>query len=202
MLKKIVLLLLAVIVVLAIVVAMQPNTFHVARSATMAAPPAAVFAQVNDFHNWQEWSPWAKIDPKAKATFEGPAAGKDAVFKWDGNDEVGKGSMTIVESKPNELVRIRLDFEKPMQDTANVEFTLKPSGEKTDVTWSMSGDNNFVGKAMCLVMNMDKMVGEKYAEGLASMKKIVEAPPKAAADTPDVTPQPAEAPDPLGAFNK
>jgi hypothetical protein len=163
-----------------IVVAMQPSTYHIERSAAMAAPPEVVFAQVNDFHNWQAWSPWSKLDPNAKEIFEGPAAGEGAVFRWSGNAEVGEGSMTITESVPHERIKIRLDFVKPMEDTAAVEFTFKPQGEQTEVTWSMDGQNGFIGRAFCLLMNMDMeaMVGDSYAEGLKNIESIVEAPPE------------------------
>lgn len=161
----------------AVVVAMQPNEFRVTRSATIDAPPAAVFAHVNDFHKWDAWSPWAELDPNAKNTFEGPQQGKDAVFRWSGNDDVGEGSMTILESQPPERVGIRLDFVKPMEDTANVTFTFEPQsdGTKTKVTWDMAGENNFVGKAFCLVMRMDKEMEKQFDEGLANMKRVVEA---------------------------
>lgn len=158
----------------AVVVALQPSTYHVERSAAMTASPADVFAQVNDFHKWEAWSPWAKLDPSAKYSYEGPEAGKGAIIRWAGNHEVGEGSMTIVESRPNELIRIQLDFVKPFEDTAMTEFTFKPQGDQTVVTWSMSGQNKFIGKAFCLFMNMDKMIGEKYEQGLANMKALVE----------------------------
>lgn len=154
----------------------QPDEFRVERSKTIAASPEAVFAHVNDFHKWEAWSPWAKLDPKAKNSFEGSDAGENAVFKWAGNDEVGVGAMTIKISKPSEYLRIQLDFEKPMKDTSTVEFLFKPQGEQTEVTWTMFGRHaNFISKAMCLVMNMDKMIGGKFEEGLASLKKTVEA---------------------------
>lgn len=177
---------LAVILVAFIgLVAMQPNTFHIERSATMKATPADVFAQVNDFHNWDAWSPWLKVDPNAKGTFEGPPEGKGAIFRWAGNDEVGEGSMTITESQPNDLIRIDLQFLKPMEGKATTNFTFRPDGDQTLVTWSMNGTNNFIGRAMCLIMNMDKMIGDKYEEGLASIKKIVEAGSQPEAATPE-----------------
>jgi len=159
-----------------VLVAMQPSTFHVERSATMAAAPEEVFAQVNDFHNWDRWSPWLKEDPNAKGTHEGPPSGEGAIFRWAGNENVGEGNMKIVESKPYERVRIDLNFLKPMEGTANTEFAIAPAGEQTKVTWSMDGKNSFVGKMFCLFMDMDEMIGGKYEEGLANMKKIVEAP--------------------------
>lgn len=201
MFKKILLVLLLAVAAFAGYVATLPNTFHVARSATMAAPAAAVFEQVNDFHKWEQWSPWAKTDPKAKVTFEGPTAGKGAAFKWDSDhSQVGTGSMKIIDSKPNEEIRIEFVFEKPKQDPADVLFTFKPNGDKTDVTWSMSGNHTFVSKGVCLFMNMDKMVGEKYEEGLANIKKIVEAPPKTGAAQPAASS--SEPPDPLDPFKK
>jgi uncharacterized protein YndB with AHSA1/START domain len=172
----------AVLVVVALgfvgIVAMQPNEHRVERKATMNAPPDKVFAQVNDFQKWDAWSPWAKLDPAAKNTFEGPAEGEGSVFKWSGNDQVGEGSMTLTESKPHERIKIRLDFVKPMEDTSNVEFTFKPQGEKTEVLWSMDFEVDFMGKAMCMFMDLDKMVGDKFDEGLASLKGVVEAEEK------------------------
>lgn len=172
MVKKILLGLLAVVVVFLIVVAMQPNEYRIERSATLAAPPAEVFEQVNDLHKWEAWSPWAKLDPNAKNSFEGPESGEGAIFKWAGNDEVGEGKMTIVESRPNELVKIQLDFIKPFESTGNSEFTFKPEGENTEVTWAMYGKHSFMEKGICMFMNMDKMLGGNFETGLANMKKI------------------------------
>jgi len=178
MLKKILIALAAIIVVFVAVVAMQPSEFRIVRTATMSAPAPAVFAQVNDFHNWEAWSPWAKLDPTAKNSFEGPSAGIGAIFRWAGNKEVGEGSMTITESRPSDLIKIKLEFLKPFAATNTAEFTFKPDGDQTAVTWGMAGKNNFISKAICLFMNMDKMVGGKFEEGLAAMKSIVEAVPK------------------------
>jgi len=178
MLKKILIALAAIVVVFVGVVAMQPSDFRIVRTATMSAPAPAVFAQVNDFHNWEAWSPWAKLDPAAKNSFEGPSAGTGAIFRWAGNKEVGEGSMTITESRPSDLIRIKLEFLKPFAATNSAEFTFKPDGDQTAVTWSMAGKNKFISKAICLFMNMDKMVGGKFEEGLAAMKSIVEAAPR------------------------
>ena len=182
MLKKILLGLLAVIAVFAAYVALLPSDFRITRSATIAAPPAAVFEHVNDFHKWEAWSPWAKLDPNAKATFEGPRSGEGAVFIWAGNDEIGEGRMTVTQSRPNDLIRIKLDFVKPMEGTSDVEFTFKPQGDQTNattnVTWAMSGRHTFVSKAICLFMNQDKMLGGYFETGLASLKTVVEGPRK------------------------
>jgi uncharacterized protein YndB with AHSA1/START domain len=178
MLKIILIALAAIIIVFVIIVVLQPSEFRVARSATISAPPATVFAQVNDFHKWEAWNPWGKIDPAMKQTYEGAKAGTGAVYAWAGNSEVGEGRMTITESRPTELIRIQMEFLKPFRATNTAEFTFKPAGNQTAVTWSMTGNNNFIAKAVHLFMNMDKMIGGQFEKGLASMKSVAEAAPK------------------------
>ena len=168
----------AVVVIFLIVVALQPSDFKVERSATMRAPAPAAFAQVNDFQNWPAWSPWEKIDPALKRQYEGPKAGTGAVYAWQGNGEVGEGRMTITDSKPGEQVRIRLEFFKPFAATNTAEFNFKPAGaDTTAVTWTMTGRNNFLAKAICMFVDMDKMVGGMFDQGLAQMKTVVERRP-------------------------
>jgi len=174
-LKRVLLGLVVIVAAVVVIVAVQPAEFRVVRSAAMSAPAPVVFAQANDFHNWQAWSPWAKRDPAMKQTFEGAPAGSGAVYTWSGNRDVGEGRMTITESRPSELVRIRLEFLKPFAATNTAEFTFKPQGDQTLVTWSMAGRNGFVGKAIGLLMNMDKLVGGDFEKGLAQMKSIVES---------------------------
>src|SRR5213082_3303587 len=117
MIKKILLGIVIVVAVLvaviAILAALQPTHYRIERSATINAPAAVVFAQVNDFHKWEAWSPWEKIDPALKRTFEDPSAGTGAIYRWVGDNKVGEGSMTITESRPSDLIRIKLEFLKP-----------------------------------------------------------------------------------------
>lgn len=101
----------------------------------------------------------------------------NSIFRWAGNKDVGEGSMTIVESPPSDLILIKLDFIKPFEGTNDVQFTFKPEGEQTAVTWSMAGNNNFVAKAIGLFMDCEKMVGEQFDKGLANMESIVEGSP-------------------------
>jgi hypothetical protein len=165
----------AVVVIFLVVVALQPSDFKIERSATLRAPAPAAFAQVNDLRNWRAWSPWEKIDPALKRNYEGPKAGAGAVYAWQGNKDVGEGRMTIVESKPGELVRIKLEFFKPFAATNITEFSFKPaSADGTAVTWTMTGRNNFLSKAICLFVDMDKMVGGMFEQGLTQMKTVVE----------------------------
>src|SRR6266576_6251810 len=110
MFKKILIGLAVILVAFLIIVALQPAEYRVVRSATVSAPPDVVFAQINDFHKWEAWSPWAKLDPAMKTTFEGAPAGAGAIYAWTGDKKVGEGRMTLTESQPNDLVRIKLDF--------------------------------------------------------------------------------------------
>jgi hypothetical protein len=174
MLKKIIIALVVIVAGFLVIVALQPSDYRVARTATMAAPAPAVFAHVNNFGRWEDWSPWAKLDPHARVTFDGPTEGVGAVFTWDGNAEVGAGRMTMLESRENEFIRIKTDFVKPMEGTSTAEFTFKPEGERTTVTWAMYGQNNFIAKAMCMFVSMDKIVGTEFEKGLATLKAIVE----------------------------
>jgi uncharacterized protein YndB with AHSA1/START domain len=178
MLKKILLALVVVVVAFAILVVLQPDEFRVTRSTTISAPPAAVFDHVNDLRKWQAFSPWAKMDPEADVSFEGAPSGTGAVFTWSGNKEVGEGRMTIIASRPHERILFRLDFYEPFEGTNKTEFTFKPEGKHTLVTWSMTGTNSFMFKAIALFMDCDKMIGGQFEEGLANLKANVESEPR------------------------
>ena len=176
------------------IVAVQPEEFHITRSAVMKATPDKVGERIDHFKAWADWSPWAKLDPNSKEEFEGPAQGPGAIMKWSGNDEVGEGKMTILETRPGEYIKIQLDFIRPMVASNLVEFQLEPQGEETKVTWSMSGKNNFVGKAFHLIVDCDKMIGGDFEKGLNSMKALVEAPPQTTDELKSET-QPEAKPD-------
>jgi hypothetical protein len=178
MIAKIFTVIAVIIVIFLVVAAFQPPNYRVERSVVISAPAALAFNQVNDLHKWQEMSPYAKMDPEAKNTYAGPAAGVGASMAWAGNSQVGVGKMTIIESRPNDVVKMRLDFEKPFQSTGFAEFTFNATGNQTTVTWSMTGKKIFITKAMGLIMSMDKMIGGQFEEGLASLKSIVETQAK------------------------
>lgn len=175
MVKKILIGLVAVIAIVLIVVATRPAEFRVERSATLPASPQALFEHVNDHRKFAVWNPFLKLDPNVKNTYSGPDSGIGAVCSWDGNKDVGAGSCTIVESKPGELVRCRMDWKRPMEGTATVDFTFKPDGDKTLVTWTMYGKNGFMGKLMSLFIDCDKMCGPQFEKGLASLGEVATA---------------------------
>ena len=154
--------------------ATRPDSFRIERSATFKAAPEKVFPLINDFHQWEAWSPWEKIDPGLKRTYEGAASGKGAVYTWNGNKDVGAGRMEIVESTPASKIVLKLDFTAPFAANNAVEFILERQGETTRITQAMYGPSPFISKLMGLFFSIDKMVGDKYEQGLASLKAIAE----------------------------
>lgn len=174
MLKKILLVVLLLIVAVLVLAATKPATFQVERSATIRAAPEKLFALIDDFRQWPQWSPWEKLDPEMQRTLSGPASGKGAIYAWKGNSDVGEGRMEIKDSVPPSKVTIQLDFIEPMEATSTTEFTLTPQGDSTTVRWTMSGENNFLGKLMCVFMSMDAMIGKDFEAGLATLKTVAE----------------------------
>ena len=174
MFKTIAIIIVVLIAAVLIFAATKPDTFRVQRSASIKAPPEKIFALINDLHRWDAWSPWEKKDPAMKRTHSGAANGKGAVYEWDGNKDVGKGRMEITESSPPSKVAIKLDFIKPFEGHNIAEFTLKPEGDSTNVTWVMDGPAPFISKVMQVFFSMDKMIGKEFETGLANLKTIAE----------------------------
>jgi hypothetical protein len=195
MLKKILLGVAVALVLLCGFVASRPADFTVERATTIQAPPDLAFALVNDFHRWNEWSPWDKLDPNQKTTFEGAASGTGARYGWSGN-ESGEGRMSIEESTANTSVRIKLEFIRPFSATNDVTFGFKPVTQGVEVSWKMSGQRNFISKAMCLVMDMDAMIGKDFENGLAAMRQIAEDAAQKRAPEPTPTPEAIAVPTP------
>lgn len=154
--------------------ATKPDTFRVQRSASIKAPPDKIFAMINDLHGWSAWSPYEKKDPAMKRTFSGAQSGKGAVYEWDGNSNVGKGRMEVIEATAPSKVAIKLDFIKPFEGHNTAEFTMEPKGDNTVVTWAMYGPAAFMMKVMGIFMNMDNMIGNDFAVGLANLKAVAE----------------------------
>jgi len=160
------------------VAATRPATFRVERTETIAAPPSMVFAQLDDFHRWSAWSPWEKLDPQMKRTYSGAPHGKGAVYEWQGNKEVGRGRMTITETRDDALVQIRLEFLEPFPADNLTKFALGPVANGphgTEVRWSMEGPNSFMGKVISVFADMDQMIGADFDRGLAKLKSVSES---------------------------
>lgn len=177
MLRTILLVLAALVIAFVAYVAVKPAHYTVARSAVIPAAPEAIFPHINNLKNWDAWSPWAKKDPNATISFDGPDDGVGASFTWDGNAEVGKGKMTIVESRANERVGMKLEFMEPMTADADSAMELVPEGGGTKVIWTLSGRHSFFDRAMCTLMgvDVDSAVGPEYEKGLANLTAVVAA---------------------------
>lgn len=173
------------IIVFGVVVDRQPDDFRVTRTIAIEAPTADAFARVYDLRQWNDWSPWAKLDPAALHSFDGASEGKGAAMRWDSeNREVGKGSMTLMESRPDEFVQFVVELQRPVIAVNTAEFTFQREDDRTVVTWSMFGKRAFLGKAMNLLFSGDKMLGDRFEQGLANLKNLLENPPV----KPDIVP--------------
>lgn len=204
MLKKILIALAVLVVAFLGYAATRPTEYRVERSAAVAAPAEVVFEQLSDLRKWAAWSPWEKLDPNMKKTFEGPERGTGASYAWQGDDNVGTGKMTIVKEDAPKQLDIKLEFIEPFESEADTTFTLAPSNsEQTQVSWAMEGKNNFVGKVFGIFMDMDEMIGAEFEKGLAQLDAVAKAEAEkkraeeaaaaqaaAAAPAPEPTPAP------------
>jgi hypothetical protein len=180
--KKVLIVLAAMVLGFVIFVATRPSHFKVARELTMKCPAAFVYANIADFHEWGEWSPWDKLDPSQTKTYGGADQGVGATYEWKGNDKVGEGSMKITEAQPQRIV-IALDFEKPMKahNTSTFGIMAHMPGQVM-VTWTMEGDSNFMGKAFGVFMSFDKMIGDDFDRGLEQLRIASEGDARKAAE--------------------
>ena len=154
--------------------ATRPNTFQVSRSQSIQAPPDRIYALIEDYRNWAQWSPYERLDPTMKKTFSGASKGKGAIYQWSGNSKAGEGRMEIIDAAPPGLVKIKLDFLKPFVGHNTSEFRLDARSGVTNVTWAMYGPQAFAFKLMSIFCSMDKMLGKDFETGLGNLKAIAE----------------------------
>jgi uncharacterized protein YndB with AHSA1/START domain len=154
--------------------ASKPDSFRVERTRDIKASPERIFALINDLRGWGAWSPYEKGDPDMQRSFSGADSGKGAVYQWDGNKNVGKGRMEMVDITPPSRIVIKLDFIKPFEGHNTAEFTMVPRGDMTRVTWAMFGPAPFISKVMQVFMNFDKMIGKDFEDGLNNLKAVAE----------------------------
>lgn len=174
MLKKIALAVLAIVAIILGMAAMKPDTFSVKRVVSIKAPPEKIAPLLTDFHQWASWSPWEHLDPAMKRTFSGAPSGKGAIYEWEGNKDVGKGRMEVLDASTPAKTVIKLDFLQPFESHNTTEFTLVPQGDTTQVTWDMTGPMPFISKIMSVFASMDSMIGKDFEKGLANMKAAAE----------------------------
>jgi uncharacterized protein YndB with AHSA1/START domain len=175
MLKRILLVVVALVICILGYAATRPDSFSVERKITINAPAEKIYANINDFNAWAQWSPWAKLDPAMKLTLGGAPSGVGSTYQWVGNSDVGEGRMEITESTPSSKVVIKLDFLKPFESIGNVTtFSITPSGTGSEVSWLMNGPSPYVSKLMGVFVSMDKMIGKDFESGLSQLKSLSE----------------------------
>jgi hypothetical protein len=153
--------------------ATKPDSFRVQRVVLINAPSDKVFPLINDIKAWTAWSPYEKKDPAMKRTYGAVTAGKGATYAWDGDKNVGQGSIEMIESGPRKIV-IKLDFLKPFEAHNMGEFLLEPKGDSTSVTWATYGPSPYMSKVIGTFINIDDMIGRDFAKGLADLKAAAE----------------------------
>ena len=174
MIKIILIVLVVAVAAILVYAATRPDAFVIQRTIGIKAPPERIYALINDFKAWPQWSPYENRDPAMRRTLGGSAQGKGATYAWEGNKDVGQGRMEITETVEPSRIVIKLDFIKPFEAHNVAEFTLVPSGDTTIVTWAMRGEWPYLSKVIGVFVNMDHMIGKDFETGLASLKALAE----------------------------
>jgi uncharacterized protein YndB with AHSA1/START domain len=164
--------------------ATKPDTLQIQRDTLINAPAQVIFALVSDFHHWVSWAPQDRTDPTMKRSYNGAASGIGAISRWDSTGAAGKGQMEITQVAPPNKIIIHVDFVKPFEAHNVNEFTFEPAGNETKVTWVMHGTNVYMTKIMGLFINMDRMIGKHYEDGLRDLRTAAEVHAKATRQAP------------------
>lgn len=175
MFMKIAIVVAILITIVLIYAATKPNTFHVERTIDVKAPPEKLFALVNDFHQWEAWSPYNK-DPAMKKTFSGSASGKGAMYAWEGNKDVGRGEITITDTTPPKEIEMALHMIEPFEGRNHVVLSFVAKGDTTTVTWALEDQHTYLLKIISTFLNLDRMIGKDFEVGLARLKTAAEKP--------------------------
>lgn len=155
-------------------IATRDENYRIDRSVKINASPSELFAVLRDFHQFEHWSPWEKLDPKMEKTIEGEAGAIGSYYHWSGNKEVGEGTMTVLDTQKDEGVDLRLEFFRPFASQATVRWSLAPAGDGSQVvTWTMKGKHaNLMAKAFAPMMSAT--LAKNFDEGLAKLKAYCE----------------------------
>lgn len=161
-----------------IYVALKDPNYRIARQITVNASATVVFPYINSAEKMNDWMPWKDMDPELVMSHRGPESGVGSSSHWTSPGKMGVGSSTLIESVEPKYTRFRLVYEKPFSMTQMSTISIENHGDTSVVEWSVTGKNNYMGRLMCVFMNMDKLVGQSFEQGLANLKKIVESPSK------------------------
>ena len=166
---------LGIVLLILILAAIAPKTYNVSRTIEINRPKDEVFNYLKYLKKQDEWSPWAKRDPNMEQKFTGTDGQVGAISYWNGNKDVGEGEQELTNIVDGERIDSELRFLKPWKSTSDAYLIAEAmDAQKTKVVWGFSGKNKFPFSIMMLFMNMDKMIGKDFEEGLASLKEIME----------------------------
>jgi len=176
MIKTISIVVVLALAALLLYAAVRPDTFSVQRSLRIQAPAEKIHPLIADLHRFNSWNPYDRKDPNMKGRYRGPAAGPGAAYDFEGNSQVGKGSIEIVQVQAPRQVTMQLRMIEPMKGLNRVDFTLAPQGDATEVTWAMQGRSPFIARLIGVFVDMDAMIGRDFEAGLAGLKTLAERP--------------------------
>ncbi len=153
----------------------QPTEYLISREVIIDKTAESIYPYINNSKMMNTWAPWPEIDPQLEMKYSGPEFGVGATSSWDSPGKMGAGSAIVIESLTNQMVRTQLEYTRPFPMKQIAEISISPMGTQSKVKWSVRGQNLFVQRVVCLVMNMDKMVGGSFEVGLSKLKSIVES---------------------------
>ena len=176
MIKKILVGLGLVLAVFVIIAARKPEEYLIKRDVTINAKPESIFRYLVSMKNADSWMPWKEHDPQVNNTYSGPEEGVGAISSWESPGQMGTGKAEVVSVIPNQSVKTKITYTKPMEMSQDSEFILTPMGEGTQMTWTVSGKQPFIARLICTLtfMNMDKYVGGMFEKGLNKLKTLAE----------------------------
>ena len=149
------------------------KTLHVQRSATIPAAPETIYLLLDDFRQWERWSPWEELDPNMAHTYSGPERGVGATHAWKGNKKAGEGRMEIIDADPPHRLDLSLAFIKPFKSENTTRFSLADDGPgTTNVTWAMDTPMPLMMQIMNVFMHLDKKIGADFEKGLAKLSSL------------------------------
>lgn len=146
MFKKIIVGISVLVLILFVVAALQPDTYSVQRAVSIKAPPEKIVPLISDFRQWPQWSPWKNIDA---------------------------GRLEVISQTPARIA-VRLEFPGASGAPSPMDFALEPQGDSTTVRWTMSGQTDFTGKIMNMLISMDSALSPALENGLSKMKAVAE----------------------------
>jgi hypothetical protein len=173
--STVVFVLMALLVIIAVMAVIAPKTYDVSRQVEIARPSSEVFDYLRSLKKMDEWSPWAKKDPKMEKKFSGVDGEVGALSYWKGNKDVGEGEQEIKKIIDGKRIESELRFLKPWKSTSDCYLQVEDAGNgKSKVKWGFSGKNKFPMSLISLFVSMDKMVGKDFEEGMRNLKSKLE----------------------------